>query len=199
VSKRGLAPGLRSVGRLVDSRAAWAHRATAIGYRIGRMLESRKNDAHRLAERGPTGAGEAVMDVPADIGSADPGGELREAATTVRERYRSGSPAYGFWRVTAGIWERWAERVELGVKLSPVSQAEFQAALFSARKYLDLRHSDAARVSIGGALSCRGCGQVLASPDEQALPATELSHRLLGHICMSGSSEPPAGRGAGIR
>ena len=71
------------------------------------------------------------MEVPVDIGSADPGAELREAATAVRERYRKGSPAYGFWRVTAGIWERWAERVELGLQLSPVAQAEFQAALFS--------------------------------------------------------------------
>ncbi len=123
------------------------------------------------------------MEIPADIGSADPGAELREAATTVRQRYRRGSPAYGFWRVTAGIWERWAERVELGVELSPVAQAEFQAALFSARKYMELRHGGSERVEAAGPLSCAGCGQVFASSDSQAMPATELSARLLGHVC----------------
>src|ERR1700722_17600169 len=123
----------------------------------------------------PAGRGEAVMEVPVDVGSADPGAELREAATTLRERYKKGSPAYGFWRVTAGIWERWAERMEMGVELSAVAHAEFQAALFSARKYMDLRHGGSEQVSIAGDLSCGGCGQVFASPDEKALAATELS------------------------
>lgn len=131
-----------------------------------------------------------MLDIPPETGSADPGAELRHAATTVKQRYSKGSPAYGFWRVTAGIWERWAERVELGIELSPVAQAEFQAALFSARKYMDLRHGGSERVLIGGALSCAGCAEVLASPDDQALPATELSVRLLGHVCANGRSEP---------
>jgi hypothetical protein len=85
--------------------------------------------------------------------------------------------------VTAGIWERWAERLELGVELSPVAQAEFQAALFSARKYMDLRHGGSEQVLTDGVLSCAGCGEVFASPKDQALPATEVSARLLGHVC----------------
>ena len=89
-------------------------------------------------------------DIPPDTGSADPGSELRSAASTVRDRYRKGSPAYGFWRVTAGIWDRWAERMELGVELSPVAHAELQAALFSARKYLELRHAGSAGRGRGG-------------------------------------------------
>lgn len=129
------------------------------------------------------------MEIPAEIGSADPGGELREAATTVRQRYTKGSPAYGFWRVTAGIWERWAERVELGVELSPVAQAEFQAALFSARKYMDLKAGGSERVLIAGELSCAKCGHVFASPESVTLPATELSGRLLGHVCAAGQHE----------
>ena len=127
--------------------------------------------------------GGTVVDIDADAGSADPGVELRYAATTVRQRYRDGSPAYGFWRVTAGIWDRWAERVELGVELSPVAHAEFQAALFSARKYLEMRHGGSERVVSTGSLSCSKCGQVLAAPEEADLLATELSGRLLGHVC----------------
>jgi hypothetical protein len=123
------------------------------------------------------------MEIPADTGSADPGAELRHAATTVRQRYKKGSAAYGFWGVTAGIWERWAERVELGVELSPVAQAEFQAALFSARKYMDLRHGGSEQVLTDGVMSCAGCGEVFASPEDRALPATEVSARLLGHVC----------------
>ena len=123
------------------------------------------------------------MEIPPDTGSADPGAELREAATTVRQRYKKGSPAYGFWAVTAGIWERWAERVELGVELSAVAKAEFQAALFGARKYLEMRHGGSERVVAAGPLSCAGCGRVFATPEDDALPATELSGRLLGHVC----------------
>jgi hypothetical protein len=123
------------------------------------------------------------MEVPADTGSADPGAELRHAATTVRQRYKKGSPAFGFWGVTAGIWERWAERLELGVELSPVAQAEFQAALFSARKYMDLRHGGSEQVRTDGVLSCASCGEVFATPQDKALPATEVSARLLGHVC----------------
>ena len=131
------------------------------------------------------------MEIPAEIGSADPGAELRDAATTVRQRYKKGSPAYGFWRVTAGIWERWAERVELGVELSPVAQAEFQAALFSARKYIDLKAGGSERVRIAGALSCTRCDHVFASPEVPTMPATELSGRLLGHVC---AERPQEGR-----
>jgi hypothetical protein len=125
-------------------------------------------------------------EIPADTGSADPSGELRLAAKTVRERFRKGSPAYGFWRVTAGIWDRWAERLELGVELSPVAHAEFQAALFSARKYLEMRHVGSGEVAVGGPVTCARCGHVFAAPDGQHLTATELSARLLGHTCGHG-------------
>jgi hypothetical protein len=125
-------------------------------------------------------------DIPPDTGSADPGGELRTAAETVRERFRQGSPAYGFWRVTAGVWDRWAERIELGVELSPVAHAEFQAALFSARQYLSMRHGESGRTALTGVLSCQRCGRVFATQDD-ALPATELSARLVGHVCPQGS------------
>jgi hypothetical protein len=127
--------------------------------------------------------------IPADTGSADPGAELRLAANTVRERYRQGSAAYGFWRVIAGIWERWADRLELGVELSPVAHAEFQAALFSARKYLDLRHGGWEAVTTVGAPTCTRCGHVFASGTEPVLAATELAARLLGHVC---AEDPPA-------
>jgi hypothetical protein len=125
------------------------------------------------------------MHIPSDTGSADPGEELRQAATTVRQRYKKGSPAYGFWGVTAGIWERWAERVELGIELSPVARAEFQAALFGARKYLEMRHGVSERVTAAGPLSCAGCGRVFATPEDDELQATELSARLLGHVCQA--------------
>ena len=125
-------------------------------------------------------------DIPADTGSADPGGELRAAAKTVRERYRKGSAAYGFWRVIAGIWDRWAERLELGVELTPVAHAEYQAALFSARKYMELRHGDSARVTAAGSLTCTKCGHVFAKQEDQDLTTTELSARLLGHVCTGG-------------
>jgi hypothetical protein len=125
-----------------------------------------------------------TQEIPIDTGSADPSSELRTAAQTVRERYRKGSAAYGFWRVTAGIWDRWAERMELGVDLSPVAHAEFQAALFSARKYLEMRHGGSpVKVVAAGALACGSCGQVFISPDEGATDVTELSGRLLGHVC----------------
>ena len=130
------------------------------------------------------------MEIPADTGSADPGAELRQAATTVRERYKKGSPAYGFWGVTAGIWERWAERVELGVTLSPLAKAEFQAALFGARKYLEMRHGRFELVVVTGALSCAGCGRVFATPEDHELQATELSARLLGHVCTNSRQIP---------
>jgi hypothetical protein len=123
------------------------------------------------------------VDIPADTGSADPGFELRQAAVTVRQRYKEGSPSHGFFKVIAGIWDRWAERVELGVELSPVVHAEFQAALFSARKYLEMRHGGSERVVVTGDLSCAACGQVLAAPDNGQLTATEVSARLLGHVC----------------
>jgi hypothetical protein len=122
-------------------------------------------------------------EVPADTGSADPGSELRLAAKTVRERYRKGSPAYQFWRVTAGIWERWAERMELGVELSPVAHAEFQAALFSARKYLEMHHVGSGAVQITAPVTCARCGHVYVTEEEGGISATELSARLLSHSC----------------
>jgi hypothetical protein len=122
-------------------------------------------------------------EIPAETGSADPGVELRHAAQTVRERYRTGSPAFGFWRVIAGIWDRWAERLELGVELSPVAHAEYQAALFSARKYLEMRHGGDERVVCTGTVSCEACGHVFLSEGDDAVTATELSARLLAHVC----------------
>lgn len=123
------------------------------------------------------------MDIPADTGSADPGLELRQAATTVRQRYTEGSHGHGFWKVTAGIWDRWAERVELGTELSPVAHAEFQAALFSARKYMEMRHGGYERLVLTGEVSCANCGYVFAAKEDENVPATELSSRLLGHVC----------------
>ena len=122
-------------------------------------------------------------DIPADTGSADPGGELREAATAVRNRYKPGSPAYGFWRVMAGIWERWAERSEQETELSAVARSEFQAVLVLAREYLQLRSGGDEWIVAAGALSCSACGQVFLTKGDQNVPAAELSGRLLGHVC----------------
>lgn len=122
-------------------------------------------------------------DIPADTGSADPGGELREAATAVRNRYKPGSPAYRFWRVIAGIWERWAERSEQELELSAVARAEFQAALVLARAYLDMRRGGDEWLVAAGALSCANCGFVFITKGDQNVPATELSGRLLAHVC----------------
>ncbi len=115
---------------------------------------------------------------------------MRHAAEIVRERYREGSPAYGFWRVIAGIWDRWAERMELGVDLSPIAHAEFQAALFSSRKYMEMRHGGSEGVTMTGTLSCAKCGHVFATPAEDDVRATELSARLLGHVCGPASNRP---------
>jgi hypothetical protein len=133
-----------------------------------------------------------TADIPLDTGSADPSSELRSAAKTVRDRYRKGSPAYGFWRVTAGIWDRWAERMELGVELSPVAHAEFQAALFSARKYLELRHAGSEPAIAAGDLTCKACGQVFIGPSDGEMSGTELSHRLMGHVCSHGAGRESA-------
>jgi hypothetical protein len=152
----------------------------------------REGTSKRTVGETTPGGCDVTEDIPADTGSADPSSELRSAAETVRERYRKGSPAYGFWRVTAGIWDRWAERMELGVELTPVSHAEYQAALFSARKYLELRHGGSEPVVAEGPLSCRACGQVFISPDDGPVSGTELSVRLLGHVCSQrapGSNE----------
>jgi hypothetical protein len=122
-------------------------------------------------------------DVPPDTGSADPGGELREAAAAVRNRYRPGSPAYGFWRVLAGIWERWAQRVEQETELSAVATSEYQAELVLAREYLEMRRGGDEWIVAAGALSCAACGQVFLTKGDQNVPATELSGRLLSHVC----------------
>jgi hypothetical protein len=122
-------------------------------------------------------------DIPADTGSADPGGEMREAAAAVRLRYKPGSPAYGFWRVLAGIWERWAERAEQATELSAVATSESQAELVLAREYLKLRSGGDEWIVAAGALSCSACGQVFMTKGDQNVPAAELSGRLLGHVC----------------
>ena len=122
-------------------------------------------------------------DVPADTGSADPGVELRKAATLARQRHREGSPAYGFWRITAGIWDRWAERVEMAIDLSPVAHAEFQAALFSARQYVELQEGGSERVVAAGPLSCARCGHEFISPGDDGVRAEELGSMLLDHVC----------------
>jgi hypothetical protein len=122
-------------------------------------------------------------EIPADTGSADPGSELRAAASAVRERYKAGSPAYGFWRVLAGTWDRWAARSEQETELSAVAKSEFQAALLSAREYLKMRAGGDEWVTAAGALSCATCAHVFISKGEANLPAAELSGRLLAHVC----------------
>jgi hypothetical protein len=129
-----------------------------------------------------------TIEISPDTGSPDPGAELREAAATVRQRYKEGSPAYGFWRVTAGIWQRWAERVELGTEFSPVAHAEFQAALFSARKYMEMRHGGSEHVRADGRLTCAACDHVFVTGADGEIRATELSGRLLGHVCHGSAS-----------
>lgn len=122
-------------------------------------------------------------EIPVDTGSADPGTELREAASAVRERYKPGSPAYGFWRVIAGSWERWAQRSEQEVELSSVAKAELQTALVEAREYLKMRDTGDEWIVAAGALSCAACGHVFITKGDQNVPATELSGRLLSHVC----------------
>lgn len=122
-------------------------------------------------------------DIPADTGSADPGGELREAAAAVRQRYKPGSPAYGFWRVIAGGWERWAERSERDLELSAVARSEFQIAIVTAREYLKMQRGGDEWVIAAGALSCSACGHVFLTKGDQNVPAPELSERLLAHVC----------------
>lgn len=128
-------------------------------------------------------------DIPAGTGSADPGGEMREAAAAVRNRYKPGSPAYGFWRVLAGIWERWAERAEQETELSAVARSESQAELVLAREYLKLRNGGDEWIVAAGALSCANCGHVFVTKGDQNLPAAELTGRLLAHVCP----DPPEG------
>jgi hypothetical protein len=79
--------------------------------------------------------------------------------------------------------------MELGVDLSPVAHAEFQAALFSSRKYMEMRHGESEDVALAGTVSCAKCGQVFATPAEENLRATELSARLLGHVCAAALRE----------
>jgi hypothetical protein len=122
-------------------------------------------------------------DIPPDTGSADPGGEMREAAAAVRDRYKPGSPAYGFWRVLAGIWDRWAERAEQETELSAVARSESQAELVLAREYLELRRGGDEWVVPAGALSCANCGHVFITKGDPNVPATELTGRLLAHVC----------------
>lgn len=122
-------------------------------------------------------------DIPADTGSADPGAELRLAAITAMQRHKAGSPGHAFWRVTAGIWDRWAERSEMAVELSSVARAEFQAALFSARKYLELQPGGSEMVEATGAVCCVQCGYLFISPTDTNMQATELGARLTDHVC----------------
>jgi hypothetical protein len=122
-------------------------------------------------------------DIPADTGSADPGSEFRAAAEAVRQRYKPGSPGYGFWRVIAGLWERWAVRSEQELELSAVATAEFQAELVSAREYLKMRRGGDEWVIAAGALSCANCGRVFIAKGDQNVPAAELTGRLMSHVC----------------
>jgi hypothetical protein len=124
-------------------------------------------------------------EIPADTGSADPGAELRSAALAVRQRYKPGTPAYAFWRVIAGIWERWAERSESDIELSAMAKAEFQAELVMAREYMKMRrgHGGDESVVAAGALSCTRCGHVFITKGVEEMPATELCGDLLAHVC----------------
>lgn len=127
-------------------------------------------------------------EVPPDTGSADPGGELRAAASAVRQRYKEGSPAYGFWRVIAGTWERWAIRAEQETELSAVAKSELQSALLSAREYLRIREGGDEWITTAGAVSCANCGHVFITKGDQNMAAAELSGHLLAHVCgVSGS------------
>jgi hypothetical protein len=122
-------------------------------------------------------------EVPPDTGSADPGGELRAAASAVRQRYKEGSPAYGFWRVIAGTWERWAIRSEQETELSAVAKSELQSALLMAREYLRIREGGDEWITAAGALSCANCGHVFITKGDQNMAATELTGNLLAHVC----------------
>jgi len=122
-------------------------------------------------------------EVPPDTGSADPGGELRAAASAVRQRYKEGSPAYGFWRVIAGSWERWAIRAEQETELSAVAKSELQSALLSAREYLRIREGGDEWITAAGALSCANCGHVFITKGDQNVAAAELTGQLLAHVC----------------
>jgi hypothetical protein len=122
-------------------------------------------------------------EIPPETGSADPGGELRAAASAVRERYKPGSPAFGFWRVIAGTWERWAVRSEQETELSAVAKSELQSALLSAREYLTIRNGGDEWIIAAGALSCANCGRVFITKGDANMAAAELSGRLLAHVC----------------
>jgi hypothetical protein len=126
-------------------------------------------------------------EIPAGTGSADPGSELRAAADAVRERYKPGSPAYGFWRVLSGIWERWAVRTEQETELSAVAKSELQAELLVAREYLKIREGGDEWIVASGALSCAACGHVFLTKGDPNVAAAELSGKLLDHVC---SDEP---------
>jgi hypothetical protein len=75
--------------------------------------------------------------------------------------------------------------MELGVDLTPIAHAEFQAALFSSRKYMEMRRGGSEAVTMTGALACAKCGHVFATPADEGIKATELSGRLLGHVCST--------------
>jgi hypothetical protein len=122
-------------------------------------------------------------EIPPETGSADPGGELRAAASAVRERYKPGSPAFGFWRVIAGTWERWAVRSEQETELSAVAKSELQSALLSAREYLTIRNGGDEWIVAAGALSCANCGRVFVTKGDPNMAAAELSGKLLAHVC----------------
>jgi hypothetical protein len=122
-------------------------------------------------------------EIPPETGSADPGGELRAAADAVRKRYKPGSPAYGFWRVIAGTWERWAIRSEQETELSAVAKSELQSSLLMAREYLRIREGGDEWITAAGALSCANCGHVFITKGDQNMAAAELTGHLLAHVC----------------
>jgi hypothetical protein len=52
-----------------------------------------------------------------------------------------------------------------------------------AREYLKLRRAGDEWVVPAGALSCANCGHVFITKGDPNVPATELTGRLLAHVC----------------
>jgi hypothetical protein len=79
-----------------------------------------------------------------------------------------------------------------------MSKAEFQAALFSARRYMEMREGGDEWVVAAGPLSCATCGHVFIAKGDENVPAADLSGRLLAHVCGGPpvSSDPASGEKA---
>ena len=50
-----------------------------------------------------------------------------------------------------------------------------------------MRRGGSEAVTMSGTLACAKCGHVFATPAEENIKATELSGRLLGHVCRTDS------------